>query len=79
MLFLGQASYLLSLVSGLVCTATQWWERSPWASDTTNFCNVNTNGNANANNASNSRGVSFGFGAEYKSIKVTYGRNSYFR
>ena len=38
-----------------------WWERSPNASNTTNFCNVNSNGNANNNNASNSNGVAFGF------------------
>ena len=34
-----------------------WWERSPNASNSTNFCNVNNNGNANNNNANNSNGV----------------------
>ena len=42
-------------------SANNWWERSPNASNTTNFCNVNSNGNANNNNASNSNGVAFGF------------------
>ncbi|MFR0871821.1 MAG: DUF6273 domain-containing protein [Oscillospiraceae bacterium] len=42
-------------------SANNWWERSPNASNTTNFCNVNSNGNANSNNASNSNGVAFGF------------------
>ena len=45
----------------LSCPANWWWERSPNASNTTNFCNVNSNGNANNNNASNSNGVAFGF------------------
>lgn len=46
-------------------TANNWWERSPNASNSTNFCNVNSNGNANNNNnASNSRGVCFGFHKE---------------
>lgn len=42
-------------------SANNWWERSPNASNSTNFCNVNSNGNANNNNASNSNGVAFGF------------------
>lgn len=48
----------------LSCTANNWWERSPNASNSNNFCNVNSNGNANNNNASNSRGVCFGFHKE---------------
>lgn len=41
--------------------ASNWWERSPNGSNSTNFCIVNSNGNANNNNnASNSNGVSFG-------------------
>lgn len=46
---------------GVVCSANNWWERSPNASNTNNFCNVNSDGNANNNNASNSNGVAFGF------------------
>lgn len=38
-----------------------WWLRSPNASNTNNFCNVNTNGNANNNNAYNSNGFAPGF------------------
>ena len=44
------------MIGAAVCNliATNWWERSPNASNTTNFMNVNTNGNAgNNNNASN--------------------------
>ena len=41
--------------------ANIWWLRSPYASNTSNFCNVNTNGAANNNNASNSYGLALGF------------------
>ena len=41
--------------------ASNWWERSPNGSNSTNFCLVGSNGNANNNNASNSNGVAFGF------------------
>lgn len=42
--------------------ANNWWERSPNASNSTNFVNVNNNGNPNNNNnASNANGVAFGF------------------
>ena len=34
-----------------------WWERSPYASNTTNFCYVNNNGRANAYNASDADGL----------------------
>lgn len=36
--------------------------RSPNAGNTTNFCNVNTNGTANNNNANNAYGIApFGY------------------
>ena len=38
-------------------STANWWERSPNASNSNNFCNVNSNGNANNNNANNSNGV----------------------
>lgn len=38
-------------------SANNWWERSPNASNSTNFCNVNSNGNANYNNATNTNGL----------------------
>lgn len=38
-------------------STANWWERSPNANNSNNFCNVNTNGNANNNNANNSLGV----------------------
>jgi hypothetical protein len=42
--------------------ANNWWERSPNASNSTNFMNVNNNGNPNNNNnASNNNGVALGF------------------
>ena len=48
----------------LSCPANNWWERSPNASNSNNFCNVNSNGNANNNNANNTNGVCFGFHKE---------------
>lgn len=42
-------------------SANSWWERSPIATNTTYFCNVNSSGNASGNNASGARGVCFGF------------------
>ena len=35
--------------------------RSPYLGNSTNFCNVNSDGTRNNNNASNSNGVAFGF------------------
>ena len=34
-----------------------WWELSPYVSNSTNFCNVNSGGSANNNNASYTAGV----------------------
>ena len=42
-------------------SAFWWWERSPTASNSNNFCYVYSNGNASYNDASNSGGVCFGF------------------
>lgn len=42
-------------------SAYLWWERSPYASNTTDFCSVRSDGGANIYTASISRGVSFGF------------------
>ena len=42
-------------------SANNWWERSPYSGNTSNFCNVGSDGNAYRNNANDSRGVSFGF------------------
>lgn len=41
--------------------AAIWWERSPSASDSTDFCNVNTGGTASSYSASVSRGFAPGF------------------
>lgn len=41
--------------------ANYWWERSPYGSNTTGFCLVNSSGNALGYDASYSYGVSFGF------------------
>lgn len=38
-----------------------WWERSPYASNSTSFCKVSSSGSANANTASTSGGVALGF------------------
>lgn len=42
-------------------TASGWWERSPYASDSYSFCIVYNNGSASSGIASNSWGVCFGF------------------
>ncbi len=63
----------LSSVFVAVGSAANWWERSPNASNSTNFCLVNSNGNANNNNASNANGVAFGF-CTARSDAVTAGR-----
>ena len=38
-------------------SANNWWLRSPYVGNSTNFWNVNNNGNGNNNNASNANGV----------------------
>lgn len=42
-------------------SAARWWERSPSASSSTNFCLVLSNGNAYSSTASFANGVAFGF------------------
>ena len=42
-------------------TAVNWWLRSPNASNSNNFVNVNTDGTVNNNNANNSLGFAPGF------------------
>ena len=42
-------------------SAAGWWERSPYASNSTNFCMVNSNGDADFNSANRVIGVAFGF------------------
>jgi hypothetical protein len=42
-------------------SANYWWERSPYGSDSTYFCNVNSGGNANYSYPSNNFCVAFAF------------------
>ena len=42
-------------------SAAVWWERSPYASNSTDFCLVYSSGRADANGASYANGVAFGF------------------
>ena len=42
-------------------SANIWWERSPYGSNSTNFCYVTSSGTADYNSASGSYGVAFGF------------------
>lgn len=42
-------------------SATNWWTRSPHASNATNYCYVNLNGAASATTATSTYGVCFGF------------------
>ena len=42
-------------------SAAPWWERSPYASNSTKFCVVLSGGNASRGNASNANCVAFGF------------------
>ncbi len=39
----------------------RWWERSPYYGNSSNFCNVNTNGSADTDNAVNSFGLAPAF------------------
>ena len=41
--------------------ASSWWERSPYASGSTSFCYVYSDGSADYDGASSSNGVAFGF------------------
>ena len=71
-----------------VCSAVNWWERSPNYNNSNNFCNVNSDGSANNNNASNSNGLApFGYIIDAKIVAevklvdfdtgVRYPRSSY--
>lgn len=42
-------------------SASGWWERSPYGSDSTYFCGVGSGGDAAYDVASGARGVAFGF------------------
>nr|DAF84058.1 MAG TPA: hypothetical protein [Caudoviricetes sp.] len=42
-------------------SAANWWERSPYASDSASFCLVSGGGDASNGSASRARGVAFGF------------------
>ena len=42
-------------------SAYDWWERSPYASNSNNFCVVKSSGSANVYDTSSARGVAFGF------------------
>ena len=50
-----------SKVKNVSGSANGWWERSPFASITTGFCFVYSNGSAFSGIASSSCGVAFGF------------------
>ena len=50
-----------SKVKNVNGSAHHWWERSPYASNTTYFCRVNSSGGAYYYYASGSFGVAFGF------------------
>ena len=42
-------------------SAARWWERSPYAGNSTYFCLVDSDGSANGSSASTAYGVAFGF------------------
>lgn len=50
-----------SKVKKLNGSARTWWERSPYGSGFSSFCNVNSGGGADYNGAGDARGVAFGF------------------
>nr|DAU21319.1 MAG TPA: hypothetical protein [Caudoviricetes sp.] len=50
-----------STVKKLNGSASDWWERSPRASNFARFCRVISDGSAGSSNASFARGVAFGF------------------
>ena len=55
------ASSRIKYLSNGSGSANNWWERSPYGNNSSNFCVVNDNGNANSSSADNSWGVCFGF------------------
>ena len=60
-IFTDAASRIKKLSNGSG-SASHWWERSPFASNSTGFCGVSGSGSANGTNgASSARGVCFGF------------------
>ena len=50
-----------SKVKNLNGSAASWWERSPYARNSTYFCTVNSDGDAYRGSAGFARGVAFGF------------------
>jgi len=52
-------------------TAVNWWLRSPNASNSTNFVNVNTDGTVNNNNANYSLGFAPGFYIDTGADRIT--------
>ena len=61
-----------------VPATANWWLRSPNASNSNNFCNVNTDGTINNNNANNSNGVAPDFILIIGSITVALKRRKTF-
>lgn len=59
----------LRLYFTIIALRTNWWLRSPNATNTNNFYNVNSSGNNNNNNANNSYGVCFDFFLKLDPIK----------
>ena len=59
-IFTDNASRIKKLANGSG-SAHNWWERSPYATNSASFCNVSSGGGANYNGASYSYGVCFGF------------------
>ena len=62
----------LWVINYLFCRlASNWWLRSPNATNTSNFVNVNTDGSVNNNSAANANGVAFGLCTSLYQDKVT--------
>lgn len=55
------ASSRIKYLSNGSGSASDWWERSPYGSNSNYFCRVDSDGGASLNVANSSRGVCFGF------------------
>ena len=59
--YFATAANRIKYLSNGAGSAYWWWERSPYGSNSSNFCCVNGNGNAGFSSANSTNGVCFGF------------------
>ena len=62
--YFATAANRIKYLSNGAGSASCWWERSPYGSNSYDFCYVDDNGSASSNVAANTNGVCFGFHKE---------------